>query len=534
MSDLLPLFLAGLAFFFVGVAGISEHLRQISGRGLRQRLARLTRHPLRAGLCGLLFGMLTQSASAVAFILAGMISTGLMAVRRALPVLACANVGTALLVFLAALDIRVAALYLLGVSGIVVAFKVTGRWRAAAGTSFAVGMLFYGLVLMKQAVAPLPGHPDFAAVVAFIQGWPYAAFVLGAMLRIVVQSSSAIGVIAVTLAGAGLLNDLQAMLLLCGVCVGVGLAAYLMSAGLAGIPRQIIAYQALINVVAGSVFAVLLLAEHLSGTPLILGGLQAFASSLDGRIAAFYLLLMLGCLGAGLALQPWAPLWIERWFPPTPDQDLWRPAYIHDDALDVPETALALVDKEQLRLVKLLPAYCETARCGHADDSPALHEAAGRLADEISGFLQELVRQPCSDELACLMLAYERRLDLLRPLEANVYQFVQTLGRIEPASPLAAVAGRLLESMDAIIAMAADALDSLDTADVDLLLRVTDDRGEMMEQLRTTHQTAGAGRPMDEHSALHYATSLFERNIWLLRQLGLWLRSMESAGYGRV
>lgn len=316
MSDLLPLFLAGLAFFFVGVAGISEHLRQISGRGLRQRLARLTRHPLRAGLCGLLFGMLTQSASAVAFILAGMISTGLMAVRRALPVLACANVGTALLVFLAALDIRVAALYLLGVSGIVVAFKVTGRWRAAAGTSFAVGMLFYGLVLMKQAVAPLPGHPDFAAVVAFIQGWPYAAFVLGAMLRIVVQSSSAIGVIAVTLAGAGLLNDLQAMLLLCGVCVGVGLAAYLMSAGLAGIPRQIIAYQALINVVAGSVFAVLLLAEHLSGTPLILGGLQAFASSLDGRIAAFYLLLMLGCLGAGLALQPWAPLWIERWFPP--------------------------------------------------------------------------------------------------------------------------------------------------------------------------------------------------------------------------
>jgi hypothetical protein len=29
-------------------------------------------------------------------------------------------------------------------------------------------------------------------------------------------------------------------------------------------------------------------------------------------------------------------------------------------------------------------------------------------------------------------------------------------------------------------------------------------------------------------SALHYATTLFERNVWLLRQLALWLRENVS------
>jgi hypothetical protein len=38
-----------------------------------------------------------------------------------------------------------------------------------------------------------------------------------------------------------------------------------------------------------------------------------------------------------------------------------------------------------------------------------------------------------------------------------------------------------------------------------------------------------AGRPADPESAanvakLYYATTLFERNVWLLRQIALWMR----------
>lgn len=56
-----------------------------------------------------------------------------------------------------------------------------------------------------------------------------------------------------------------------------------------------------------------------------------------------------------------------------------------------------------------------------------------------------------------------------------------------------------------------------------MLVGMTNDRSGMMEELRGRHGLEmGAGAR--SLSALHYATTLFERNVWLLRQLALWMR----------
>ena len=59
--------------------------------------------------------------------------------------------------------------------------------------------------------------------------------------------------------------------------------------------------------------------------------------------------------------------------------------------------------------------------------------------------------------------------------------------------------------------------------DIEFLVSLTDDRRGMMERLRSRYH------PDDPESAanvakLHYATTLFERNVWLLRQIALWMR----------
>ena len=82
----------------------------------------------------------------------------------------------------------------------------------------------------------------------------------------------------------------------------------------------------------------------------------------------------------------------------------------------------------------------------------------------------------------------------------------------------------LLEALDTILLMANDALTTRDSVRVDLLIHVTDDRGGMMEEMRN-RVYADYAEKMKEIAALHYATRLFERNIWLLRQLALWLRA---------
>ena len=94
MVELLALYLAGLSFFFSGITGVSDNLRQMGGQRFRQALGRLTHRPVMAGLVGAILGAVTQSASVVAFILSGMVSTGLLPISRALIVLACANIGT--------------------------------------------------------------------------------------------------------------------------------------------------------------------------------------------------------------------------------------------------------------------------------------------------------------------------------------------------------------------------------------------------------------------------------------------------------
>ena len=54
----------------------------------------------------------------------------------------------------------------------------------------------------------------------------------------------------------------------------------------------------------------------------------------------------------GEAMQPL----LERWSPPQPQESL-LPRYLYDQAIDDPETAVTLVDREQARIFALLPLY---------------------------------------------------------------------------------------------------------------------------------------------------------------------------------
>jgi phosphate:Na+ symporter len=81
----------------------------------------------------------------------------------------------------------------------------------------------------------------------------------------------------------------------------------------------------------------------------------------------------------------------------------------------------------------------------------------------------------------------------------------------------------MVEALDTLLLTACDALTSKDEIDMDLLMSLTDDRGGIMERLRTRYRLDSPENASDV-SALHYATTLFERNVWLLRQLALWLR----------
>lgn len=524
MAELAALFLAGLSLFFTGVTGIRSKFQQLSGRRFRQILGKATNRPVAAGLLGVVFGALTQSASAVAFILSGMVSTGLISLRRALPVIAASNVGTTLLVFLAALDMRLAILFLIGITGLMINFRIASRYEALFEALFAIGLLFLGLGLMKEAFAPLPESAGFRALALFLKDWSWAPFLLGAALRMVIQSSSAVGVIAIALQNSGLFTEFQAAMLICGTGPGVALSAFFLSGTLAGPPRQIVFYQGLINFVSGCAMGAMVFAAH--------GGGWVFPDGSDGHLTAVYFLNMVGCLMIGLAVLPWIERLLGRLAPPTLEQDLSRPAYLHDGALEVPEAAVDLADKEQQRLYGLalmsLDAIREESKEKYEADEASFRSASQALRREIADFLRELIGRDVTDEVASAILALERRQEHLGALLDTIHNFVDARRGNQFSEKLSALMDRLAESLHLIMTAVRDAWISGDPTDFEYLLKLTEDRGDMMERVRRTYQAAGE-ETLGQNSALFYATTLFERLIWLLRQTGLSLQSTRDA-----
>ena len=309
------------------------------------------------------------------------------------------------------------------------------------------------------------------------------------------------------------------MMSLAGLGLGTATAAWFLSSNLCGIPRQIAIYQGVTNMAAGVFLASLLLVERLSGVPLLLALANAVSGSNSHRMAVMYLILNLVIASIAIAGLRWAPGWLARLSPPTLEESLSRPIYLQPEALRSPETAPDLVALEQLRMMFALTEYLEAARGTAGHQLRTLHSSSLSLSQEITNFLQLLIREPIAASLAARVISFQRKQEILRALEENVFLFAETLEH-QGSEELCA---RLVEALDTILLTASDAAKSREKLDIDLLVSLTDDRGGMMERLRSRYRPEGPESATNV-AKLHYATTLFERNVWLLRQMAFWMR----------
>src|ERR1700728_271214 len=110
-------FLTGLGLFFCGVHFVATNLVPLAGRRFRTMLSRVGRHDWMVALFCAAAGVITQSANAVTAIIIGLVSGGLVDKRRAILIPTWSHVGTSVLVILVAIDLRLAASYLVVLTG---------------------------------------------------------------------------------------------------------------------------------------------------------------------------------------------------------------------------------------------------------------------------------------------------------------------------------------------------------------------------------------------------------------------------------
>src|SRR5262249_54241797 len=215
-------------------------------------------------------------------------TSGLTTVQRALPIITWANVGCCALIFATVIDLRLAILYLVGLAGAAFAFDRSHK-NIALGAVFGVGMLFYGIELMKSGVEPLKELHWFSELLVGNRSY-LLAFVTGTAFSFVTQSSTAISILIIGFAQTALIGPFQAMMALYGANVGSTFARKVLSSTLTGAVRQLTAFQDLFKLAGAALFVFLLYLEAFQGIPLVHALVAHLSSRTDRQLALVFLL----------------------------------------------------------------------------------------------------------------------------------------------------------------------------------------------------------------------------------------------------
>ncbi len=245
--------IGGLGIFLVGMKNLSEGLQAIAGGGLRRMIAAVTDNRFVATGVGALVTTLVQSSSITTVMVVGFVNSGFMNLSQAIGVIMGANIGTTITGWILALKIGKYGLPILGVGAAGYLFARHDRIRYSALALMGLGMVFFGLTIMKDGFSIVKELPAFEAWFARFDAHTYLGVLkcasVGCMLTFVVQSSSATLGITIGLASIGVIPFETAAALVLGENVGTTITAWLASIGATTGARRAAYFHVLFNLV---------------------------------------------------------------------------------------------------------------------------------------------------------------------------------------------------------------------------------------------------------------------------------------------
>lgn len=194
-----------LGMFLYGMKVMSEGLQKVAGDKLRSILSVMTTNRFTGVLTGILITALIQSSSATTVMVVSFVNAGLLTLTQSISVIMGANVGTTVTAWIISLfgfKVDISA-FSLPIIALCIPLIFSGKSKRKSWGEFLMGFafLFMGLSYLKSSVPDLQSNPE---ILSFLQnytsmGYPslFIFLLLGTILTIIVQSSSA--TVAITL-----------------------------------------------------------------------------------------------------------------------------------------------------------------------------------------------------------------------------------------------------------------------------------------------------------------------------------------------
>ena len=230
--------LGSLGVFLLGMKILSDALQQVAGERLKTLLGKMTSNRFSAMLTGVLITSVIQSSSVTTVIVVSFVSAGLFSLSQAVGVIMGANIGTTFTGWVIALvgfrlNIASIALPCLAV-GVAMTFVKKPFVKLWGDALVGFGLLFLGLGLMKDSL-PSVSDPSQLAWISNLTNFGILSVILcviiGAILTMVLQSSSATMTTTLALAALGWIPYHAAAAFVLGENIGTTITANLAAIG---------------------------------------------------------------------------------------------------------------------------------------------------------------------------------------------------------------------------------------------------------------------------------------------------------------
>ena len=278
--------LGGLGLFLYGMKIMSEGLQKVAGNRMRKILAALTNNRVIGTLVGLAVTAIIQSSSATTVMVVGFVNAGLVSLVQAIGVVLGANIGTTITAQIIAFNITQFALPAIGVGVGLKLFSRSRKWVYIGEILLGFGILFYGFSLMKGAFEPIKASAEFHRFFIEIGDNHLLGVAIGALLTIIVQSSSATIGITLALASSGLLSYEASVALILGENIGTTITANLAAIGTNAAAKRTALAHFLFNLI-GVAYMLIFFKQFLHLVEAITPGHPDFVIQTQQQAAAF-------------------------------------------------------------------------------------------------------------------------------------------------------------------------------------------------------------------------------------------------------
>lgn len=340
----------GLALFLYGMQLGSRELTKLAGGNLKLLLGKLTNNRFLGVFTGMSVTVLVQSSSATTVILVGLGSAGLLSLRQALGVILGADIGTTLTIQLIAFDLANYALLGLSVGTFIYLVSGYEKRKSVGLILVGFGLVFYGMHIMKEGVAPLKTNESFLGVLRDFHEQPLLGLLVGTVFTGIIQSSGATLAVVLALAHQGLVTLPGAIPIILGANVGTCATALLSSIGASRTGLQV-AVAHLFFKMAGVLLCLPFVAPFASFTDWLT---SVFSDDLARRVANAHTLFNVANTLVFLPLLSLVVSLVNRVVPARRGGAEGATEFIQRKVTSAPAVALALARKEVGRLGQLV------------------------------------------------------------------------------------------------------------------------------------------------------------------------------------